>query len=312
MIVANPLIAGADDPVHRTHSAAGRALRVIYDHLALAAIDWGPAGSVRFLSLAGRLAQRRGWQQPDWRHVQSVFPALDRERSRDVAARSAGLRLMNRAAVALVQRRGLAALSALLDPASVARPERLAAPARHVFAAFHVGAHDGVGAALLRWQLPVLRLREMPLERAEARARVLRQAIGHVRDGGSVLAVLDGPGGASTQPVPCLGRGIVLRRGPFMLARAAGASIVPMAARWTAGGRIALEIGWPLDASEDEPALARRAAAWLEQYLLRRPEDVWPYTLANLLGAPRLPRGGSASTGEERGVEKRPVASQSA
>jgi hypothetical protein len=219
---------------------------------------------------------------------------------------------MNRAAVALVQRRGLAALGALLDPAFVERPERLSAPTRHVFAAFHVGAHDGVGAALLRWQLPVLRLREMPLEGAETRARALRQALRHMRDGGSVLAVLDGPGGASTRPVPCLGRGIVLRRGPFMLARAAGASIVPMAARWTAAGAIALDIGRPLEASEDEPALARRAAAWLEQYLSLRPEDVWPYTLANLLAAPRLAGEGSVSTGEERRVEKRPIASQTA
>jgi hypothetical protein len=310
MIAANPLIAGADDPAHRTHSAAGRALRAIYDHLALAAIDWGPAGSARLLGLAGRLAQRRGWQRPDWRHVHAVFPALDPERARHVAARSAGLRLMNRAAVALVQRRGLTALGALLDPDFVERPERLAPPARHVFAAFHVGAHDGVGAALLRWQLPVLRLREMPLEGAETRARVLRQALLHMRDGGSVLAVLDGPGGASTRPVPCLGRAIVLRRGPFLLARAAGASIVPIAARWTAGGGIAL--GPPLDASEDEPALARRAAAWLEDYLSRQPEDVWPYTLANLLGAPLLAGEGSVSAGEERRVEKRPVASQTA
>jgi hypothetical protein len=97
-----------------------------------------------------------------------------------------------------------------------------------------------------------------------------------------------------------------------LLARTAGASIVPIAARWTAGGGIALEVGGPLDPSEDEPALARRVAAWLEVYLSRRPEDVWPYTLANLLGAPRLAGEGSVSTGEERRVEKRPVASQTA
>ena len=93
--------------------------------------------------------------------------------------------------------------------------------------------------------------------------------------------------------VPCLGRRIVVRRGPLTLARLTGSPLVPVVAQWTDAGRIRILIGEPLPLPAVthpayESAAATATASWLEQHLLAHAVDLWPYTLHNLLTSPRL------------------------
>lgn len=284
----NPLLPDAGEPFYDTGSVWQQAARATYDRLALAALEWGRARGVRWLGNAGRMAQVCRLQPPDWRAIHELFPDLKPVRAREVAGRCAGLRFMNRAAIALVHRRGIGSLVPILDGSCTAAPRLPDRGRGLILVAFHVGAHFGVGAALRQWGVEALSLRELPLAGPEARARVLKHAIDHVRAGGTILAVLDGPGGASTGRVRCLGRDIVLRRGPLVLARVTGAPVVPVVARWTERGSIEARVGEPTAAGPDvEASLAGGAARWLEQHLLAHPHDLWPYTLANLLAAPR-------------------------
>jgi lauroyl/myristoyl acyltransferase len=134
----------------------------------------------------------------------------------------------------------------------------------------------------------------MPLGDADARARSLKLAVETVKDRGVVMAAIDGPGGVSSTTVPCLGRRIVVRRGPLVIARLTGAPIVPVVAQWMEHGRIRILTGRPfsLPAANDplfDQAAALAVARWLELHLTTHPEDLWPYTLRNLLASPMSP-----------------------
>ena len=142
----------------------------------------------------------------------------------------------------------------------------------------------------------------MPLLDVETRARGLKLAVDAIKAGGVVLAVIDGPGGTSSTTVRCVGRAIVLRRGPLVLARLTNARIVPVVAQWTSDGTIRIVVGQPLrlPPAEDpgfEPAAASAVAAWLEQHVAAHPADLWPYTLRNLLTSPVLSPLDRATTG---------------
>lgn len=290
MKTANPLLAVHDDPWYAGGSAWHRACRSWYDRLVLAGLGADAASRFRLVARAGRLAQACRLQGPRVAAVRELFPGFSTSRHVEIARASAGLRFMNRAAIAIWQRAGLAPLADLVQDAPV--PHDLAKAGRGgvILVAYHVGAHFGVGAALHRWQVPALVLRSLPLADTDLRARALKQAVDHLRTGGVTLAVIDGPGGASSGPVTCLDRRIVLRRGPLMLARVTGATVLPIVAHWTASGRILVRTGAPLRAdgagASFEQALARAAAGWLEQHLLEHPEGAWPFMIGNLLAAP--------------------------
>jgi lauroyl/myristoyl acyltransferase len=97
--------------------------------------------------------------------------------------------------------------------------------------------------------------------------------------------------------VECLGRRIILRRGPFMLARVTGAPLIPIVAQWEPDGHICVRAARPLDcrssasgtAASSDGELCRRAAQWLGEYLVTEPDQIWLWTLRNFLEAPLAP-----------------------
>jgi hypothetical protein len=175
---------------------------------------------------------------------------------------------------------------------------------------FHVGAVQALGVAVERLPGPVLVLRQgsihtpRPPVRVEStegdgqrRAASFRRALDHLAEGGFVVMALDivpGPGFR----VPCLGRSIELARGPFALARIAGAPMRPLVARWQGGG-VAAEAGEVIaaeampDREAWEEALAAEAARWLERYLLESPAELGLGLLRSLLADGFRTDGGS-------------------
>jgi lauroyl/myristoyl acyltransferase len=115
----------------------------------------------------------------------------------------------------------------------------------------------------------------------QRRAASFQRALAHLAGGGFVVLALDVVQGAGL-PVPCLGRTLALARGPFALARLAGAPLVPLVplvARWRRGG-VEAEAGEPiavdpkLGPADRERALAESAGRWLERYLLSSPSEL--------------------------------------
>jgi hypothetical protein len=268
---------------------------VWYDRVTVPLLMRDPAMGIRSLGVVGRVAHGLGLQEPDRRRVAELFVELSPDRIREIAWQSAVLRLRNRASLALVDRWGVEPLARLVTDQSALLPPALAGfgSGGLVLVVYHVGAHFGVAAALHRWGRSAFVLPARPLHDWQLRARALKQAVETVRAGHPVLAAIDGPGGVSTDPVDCLGRRIVLRRGPIVLACVTGAPMLPIVARWTTDGTIVVRVGellTPLrgrNGPANERALAQAAAEWLDRHLRIYPEDIWPYTLRNLLGAPK-------------------------
>lgn len=296
MSAVNPLAATNQDLWFDAGSVWRQRCRRWYDRVTVPLLMHNPAMGIRGLGVVGRVAHRLGLQGPDPRTVAELFVALPRDRIREIAWQSAVLRLRNRASLALVHRWGIEPLARLVTDQSALLPPALAELDGVVLVVYHVGAHFGVAAALRRWGLSAFVLPGMPLDDWQLRARALKQAIEVVRAGHPVMAAIDGPGGVSTEPVDCLGRRIVLRRGPIMLACVTGAPLLPIVARWSTDGTIAICVGEPLtplrggDRAASERALAQAASGWFDRHLRMYPEDIWPYTLRNLLGAPEAAR----------------------
>lgn len=295
MTPVNPLTPDAPDAwTGDRHSPLKRLARKPLYAVTSALIGRWPSAGIRAAGTAGALLHRLALQAPSAADLSQLLPA--RLASAQTARASASLRFKNHAAIAVVQRNGITGLVPLLDERAADPPRVLVhRPGGMLITAFHLGAHFGLGAALAAWRIPVLSLREVDLGEGDARARGLRAAIDTVRSGGIALSVVDGPGGASSEPVPCLGRQVVFRRGPLVVARLTGAPIVPMVARWASGGRITLVVGSPLEVSvpvnsgaDFERATAVALARWLEAHVLAHADDLWPYTIRNLMRAPRL------------------------
>ncbi len=295
---ANPLVSTAhDDRWYGRESGWQRLYRLVYDRTAVVLLGRGLASGVRRLGWMGYVLHVYGCQQPSRHDVATLFPALCSREATRVARQSAAFRFRNRAAIASFRAHGLTRLARLVTDECAGAPPPVIAQRTGglLLLTFHIGAQFGVAAAATRWGVPVLTMRILPTDDANARARMLKQAVDTVQAGGVVSMAADGPGGASCEPVGCLGRQIVLRRGPLVLARMTGVPVVPIVAQWTSDGQIAARAGAPLvgahrDGQAREQALAAAAASWFEQHLLEHPGDIWPYTLRNLLGAPRLAR----------------------
>jgi hypothetical protein len=255
----------------------------------------------RALRVAGALGQVRNrlsrrWPAPD--QVRSLFPHCDRSTAAEVAWNIGGLEARNRFLVATIQRSGLEPVRPLVRlPASWAA---LRSPV--LLGTFHVGAMHALGPALEQLPGPVLALRHgplfvprPPLEVAttegdeQSRAALFHRALEHLSRGGFVALALDVVQGSALR-VPCLGRPLVLARGPFALARITGVPLVPLVARWQPGG-IEILLGEALATPGQEAgteawegALAASAARWLEGYLLASPGELGLGLLRKLLG----------------------------
>ncbi|MEM9622935.1 MAG: hypothetical protein AAF993_14890 [Pseudomonadota bacterium] len=117
-------------------------------------------------------------------------------------------------------------------------------------------------------------------------AKLLKSAIGHMREGNIVANYLDGTSGGSTVEVSFMGTNIALRRGSAMLATRAKARVFPALTRWsTSQRRLQLLVGAQLDepdadfAAESnsqaaEQALTQSYVRWFEQHLTTHPADI--------------------------------------
>jgi hypothetical protein len=294
MSTSNPFVASEDEhwfvPGPRWWSGA----LGLFDRVAVAWTGRDAAARIVAVDRLGRYAHKAGLVPPAPAAIQQLFPWLDDDAAACAARDSAAVRFKNRAAIALLQRRGLESLARLTEPASDPGYPVADLAGGAILLAFHAGAQFGVGATMHRLRRRTMTVRNLPVGDAHERTRALRRSVDELRAGTIVIAAVDGPGGASTDALTCLGRRIVLRRGPFMLARLVRVPLIPVVARWTAGGRILMHAGEPLDATDrgsadaTERHLAAATARWFEARLAEHPGDVWPYTLANFVAAPRV------------------------
>jgi len=299
-------------------AAARRGFDMLERQLAALAPAW-PAPALRTAGGCGWLRNRLSGAWPSAEQVRFVFPGLERGAAARIAWRIGGMEGRNRLLVELIRRDGLSTVRPLVrTPAMLAalRPPL-------VLCTFHVGAMQGLGAALERLPAPVLALREgllgtarPPLEivsthgHDEGRAAAFHRCLDRLQRGGFAAMAIDltaGPGPAA----PCLGRWLTLARGPFALARLAGAPLVPIVARWRSG-EIEIVLGEPFAAEPSssggagamarENALAVAAAGWLERYLVASPGELGLGLLRALLAA-----GAAPDSADER-LEQRPAA----
>jgi hypothetical protein len=244
-------------------------------------------------SLRNRLSRR--WPSPE--QVRSLFPHLDPRSAAHLAWSLGALEARNRLLVATIERAGLEPVRPLMrmSPGSF---DALRPPL--ILGTFHVGAVQALGACLERLPAPVLILRQgaiykprppVEIESTEGdsqrRAASFQRALAHLDHGGFVVLALDVVQGPAYR-VPCLGRTLELARGPFALARIAGAPLVPLVGRWRDGG-VEAEAGEALaldpGTADFEESLAVSAGRWLERYLLESPAELGLGLLRMLLGS---------------------------
>jgi hypothetical protein len=165
-------------------------------------------------------------------------------------------------------------------------PARMRPPA--VLATVHIGPVSTLGLLLEQLPADVLALQAGNEVKAPQRpgwtilhvdsasewdrAAAFGRALATLRAGGFVVLTVDGHG--SHLEVPLLGRKVCLARGAFALARASGAPIVPLTARWR-GAAVEIVAGEPLPPG-DEQEMAAAFAAWIEARVRETPGEILP------------------------------------
>ena len=297
---ANPLLRTSEDRWPDAGPARRQRVRRLYDAVATSLARAHLPGTIAVLDAVGRAANLAAVHGPSPAEVAALYEGLPSLRLKPVARTISALHFKNRAAIALVGSGRTADLSKLVRWSSdSARRELVEEGGGKLVVACHVGAFFGIRAAFHGLTRPVLSLRDLPMPDAASRAGALKRAIDHLRAGGLVVATLDGPGGTSTGEVTCLGRRIVLRRGPFTLARITGMPLVPVVCAWTRQHRIEVRIAAPiarlpgadLAATALEDDMAAVTARWLDAYLRAEPQEIWLSTLRHYLAAPRADQG---------------------
>jgi lauroyl/myristoyl acyltransferase len=270
-----------------------------------------PATALRLAGLAGSVSNRLVAYGPSAAELHSVFPSLSRQQLTRIAHRTCASDLKNRTVDRLVLAGGYEAILPLVERDAIEAVDSVRSEfGAAIVANFHLGPLISVGAAVEAAGAPALVIRtepghqvRPPLEAVwtsgepDRPAHALRRALDHLRRGQLVVVALDGDFGATVGPLPCLGRGVELRRGGFALARMTGAPIVPVLCRWKDGGTaIAIERFDPLPAppavtaaaADIEREHANAAARWLDWQLSTAPDIASLQVLRMLLRAPRV------------------------
>lgn len=292
--VVNPLVRHDESRWPDAGSRWKRGVRGLYDASIRGLARVHLRRTLALVGAAGRWTNAVGLLGPAPSDILRLFPALPHTDASRVARDIVALYLKNRAAIAMVQGGRTADLAALVRWPDASRRSMLVdAPQGVVVVACHVGAFFGIRAALHGIGRPVFMMRDVEMPDAASRAAALKKAVESLRSGDLVVATIDGPGGTSTRDVSCLDRHIVLRRGPFTLARLTGCPLIPTVCAWTRDGGIEMRVADPIVSPEwDSPGagfedtMAARTAQWLDGYLRAHPEEIWPSTLRNYLSAP--------------------------
>jgi lauroyl/myristoyl acyltransferase len=117
----------------------------------------------------------------------------------------------------------------------------------------------------------------------------MKAAVDRLRAGGSELWAADGYEGATDGiATDVLGRRMLFRQGLAALVRLSRAPVLPIVASWR-GASIDVTVHPPLDLSAaggTDDAVVQAAARWLDGYLRRHPEELWPERVRELLALP--------------------------
>jgi hypothetical protein len=121
-------------------------------------------------------------------------------------------------------------------------------------------------------------------DRSLGNARLLKAAIAHLGNGGTVGTFIDGTNGESGTAVRFFDRPIRVRRGTAMLARTTGAAVFPCVCRWdVARGRLRFLVGERIyypPATAGRPSMfeerdfLQSCVGWFERHLRQHPEDL--------------------------------------
>lgn len=269
--------------------APRRFARTVFDRLesALAASVLPPAPALRVAAALGISRALLSGRWPATKEVATLFdsgPGRSRRIARGIAANEA----KNRLVVRRVFGSALAPFAPQVSFRDRAAIDRLRPPL--VLVTAHVGALYLLAIALDRFAVPRVVLRWAPVHELSpeesvaptagglaVRTEALRRGHQALREGQFVVTAIEGPHGAS-EPGILLGRRMDFGRGAFALARASGASVVPLAACWE-GSRAIVEVGSPI-----VPALApQEVARWFDELLGRLPRQCSLSLLRRLL-----------------------------
>lgn len=258
-----------------------------------------PRLTARAALIVGRVAYSLRLYGRRFRKIAPTYAAIGGGSPRRIARRLAEARFRSTVFMRVYRRFGGAAVRPLLQVAT--EDERLLAEGLSsgkgaIFASWHVGmSMPATYLAIIdrAKELLVLRANEPPdiwknpgvqyvatHEEEGGEIVAFDRTLRWLRNGGVAYLLVDGGLGADTAVVPCLGKGIVFRRGVAALARMTGVPVYPCAAVWTSGERpIAVRVGPPIVAPEGdretkERAIAEGLARWFEQLLLAAPEAV--------------------------------------
>ena len=270
-------------------SAFRRLARAPFDRFEakLAASHLPPAAALRVAAALGASRALLSGRWPAAKEVARLFgcgPADSRRIALGIAANEA----KNRLVVRRVCGSALAPFAPQVCFRDAAAIARLRPPL--VLVTAHVGALHLLAVALDRFAVPRVVLRWTPVHELSpeesvaptagglaARTGALRRGHQALREGQFVVTALEGPHGAS-EPGILLGRRMDFGRGAFALARASGASVVPLAACWE-GSRAVVEVGSPIAPDLAPPAVAQ----WFDELLRRLPRQCSLSLLRRLL-----------------------------
>ena len=244
---------------------------------------------------------------PDWRVVQSVLPACNRDQARNLARSMAGRRIANgflkRAALWFGHKR----MVGLVD---IEGERHLRDLLNHgvpiVLAPWHFGPMTVIGTAMIKLDVPLLVLQRWPrktrgdgLEYLQfegstaTRIKALRHGVETLRGGGVAMTVVDVPDNQPRDtpgPYNVLGRAVYLLQSAATLARMGQAAILPVTAHWNSG-RLIVRFSPPAilpDEMLTEPEIQNALAAWWSCQIAAEPEELWSLSLEALERAPQV------------------------
>jgi hypothetical protein len=183
-------------------------------------------------------------------------------------------------------------------PPLVPDPEFTALEPPLIFASFHVGPFQGIGAALRVLPGEAIAVTRGQFEEGRAdvtlvsggeseweRARTFYRAVVALRARSSLLITVDANTpddyDVSTIDAPMFGGTLPLARGAFALSRVSGVPITPLVARWR-GTELEVVVGDPISPDLGEAAMAAATARWVEDYLRERPGESSVFMLERL------------------------------